>query len=124
MVNAINAVPSSGGVVFIPEGTYPISSAITISKSGVVIRGAGPDKTKLRMNGSGNSFNITLYDRGASQGIGTDVTRNSSAIILPVSKLPGLSSILYFSGIALNPKSFSNIFKNSELLTPRNMISR
>ncbi len=87
LVNAINAVPSSGGVVFIPEGTYLISSSISISKSGVVIRGAGPDKTKLKMNGSGNSFNITLYDRGAWQTIGADVPKNSSAIRVSNSSL-------------------------------------
>ena len=87
LVNAINAVPSSGGVVFIPEGTYLISSAITISKSGVVIRGAGPDKTKLKMNGTGNSFNITLYERGTWQTIGADVPKNSSAIRVPNASL-------------------------------------
>jgi hypothetical protein len=87
IVNAINAVPSSGGVVYIPEGTYLISSAITISKSGVVIRGEGPDKTKLMMNGNGNSFNITFYDRGAWQTIGADVPKNCSGMKVPYASL-------------------------------------
>lgn len=38
---AIDALPASGGSVYIKEGTYTISSTITISKSNVALIGAG-----------------------------------------------------------------------------------
>jgi len=38
---AINDLPSSGGVVYIKEGTYEVSSVISISKSNVSLIGAG-----------------------------------------------------------------------------------
>ena len=39
--NAINALPASGGKVYIPEGTWTIGSSITISADYVTIEGAG-----------------------------------------------------------------------------------
>lgn len=38
---------TGGGVLFIPEGLYKLNSGITISKSNIIIRGAGQGKTKL-----------------------------------------------------------------------------
>lgn len=49
--NAINAVPTSGGIVYLPEGTYLVSPigtkpySLKIAKSNVVLRGDGPDRT-------------------------------------------------------------------------------
>jgi len=39
--SAIDSLPNTGGVVYIKEGTYSISSGITITKSNVSILGAG-----------------------------------------------------------------------------------
>ena len=39
--SAIDDLPSGGGVVYIREGTYTISSTISITKSNVTIKGAG-----------------------------------------------------------------------------------
>eukprot|EP00887_Chlorella_sp_A99_P006605 scaffold3.g6605.t1 len=46
---AINKAASTpgGGVVFLPAGTYAISSPLLVSGSGVVIRGQGMDKTTI-----------------------------------------------------------------------------
>jgi hypothetical protein len=45
---AIGAAESAGGgVVLIPEGLYRIDGVLTISASNVVLRGAGPDKSRL-----------------------------------------------------------------------------
>lgn len=38
---AIDALPASGGVVYIKEGTYVLTDKITVLKSNVTIRGAG-----------------------------------------------------------------------------------
>ncbi len=43
--DAINATQS--GAIFIPAGRYKITDFIYIKKSGIVLRGAGPDKTVL-----------------------------------------------------------------------------
>lgn len=40
---AITAVPSQGGIVYFPPGYYRISSAISIDRDGVTLRGAGPN---------------------------------------------------------------------------------
>ncbi len=44
--NAINDCPE-GFAVFLPEGKYKISSSIDIRNKRIVVRGEGPDKTKL-----------------------------------------------------------------------------
>jgi hypothetical protein len=38
--------------VFLPKGTYRITGAIGLFSSNVVLRGAGPDKTRLRLDSS------------------------------------------------------------------------
>ena len=46
---AIAALPSWGGEVLLLDGTYNISSSITISKANVVLRGSGPSTVLKRM---------------------------------------------------------------------------
>ena len=40
---------TKSGAIFIPEGKYLLGEVVTISKSNIVLRGAGPDKTVLYM---------------------------------------------------------------------------
>lgn len=55
--NALNDCPE-GKAVYLPAGVYRLDSKITISK-GVVLRGAGPERTILRYYpGGGNSIEI------------------------------------------------------------------
>ena len=51
---AIDALPAEGGKVFIPEGTYSITSTITVP-SNVWLEGAGASSTVLYNNGIGDS---------------------------------------------------------------------
>lgn len=50
---AIDAVPASGGIVYLPAGTYKVApvgtngAALRINKNKVVLRGAGPDLTRI-----------------------------------------------------------------------------
>src|SRR6266581_3744745 len=44
--NAINALPSGGGIVYIPTGTYKLTAALTITTD-VFLRGAGASATIL-----------------------------------------------------------------------------
>src|SRR6266571_1321872 len=46
-INTAIAACPSGQVVFLNAGTYNLSGSISIAKSTVTLRGAGPDQTKL-----------------------------------------------------------------------------
>lgn len=41
------AAQNGGGIVWLPEGQYRFDGVLTVSSSDVVLRGAGPDKTRL-----------------------------------------------------------------------------
>lgn len=62
------AQAAGGGVVFIPEGDYLCLGGIVIGKSGVVIRGAGPGKTRLFFHDetSDRANNITITGQSSS----------------------------------------------------------
>ena len=90
---AIDALPSTGGVVYIKEGTYTITSSISINKPNVAIVGAGKS-TKIQTTADiimidvdvGQSFSIEkIYLYGAGTGktnnIGIDVNTSSLSII-------------------------------------------
>jgi hypothetical protein len=78
--SAINGLPISGGVVFIPAGTYKIGSTITIGKSNVVFRGEGVGKTQIMMDFSGDCFSIITYGRGEWQNITSDIAKGTGQL--------------------------------------------
>jgi hypothetical protein len=92
---AINtAANAGGGVVFIPAGYYRINGELSITRSGVVIRGAGPGLTKLRFTSSKSGIphigftgklvhatNITLTQDGLNL---SNILRVSNAASLKV----------------------------------------
>ncbi len=82
-ISAINGLPISGGVVFIPAGTYKIGSTITISKNNVVIRGEGIGKTRIIVDFSGDCFSIVTYSRGEWQSITSDIVKGTSQLAVP-----------------------------------------
>ena len=57
----INALPSSGGLVFIKNGTYNISNPIVIDKSNVTLQGAG-FSTIIQLNNGVNDSAIKVGD--------------------------------------------------------------
>lgn len=82
--SAINALPASGGVVYVKEGTYTLSSKITIDKKLTLI-GSG-NGTKIEWSGtgeailtSGNAKNVHISDisivlSGTSENCGIKVS--------------------------------------------------
>ena len=48
-------------VVYLPAGTYRVNSAITIAKSRITIRGAGPDKTTIMAYNGGRGGAIDIF---------------------------------------------------------------
>ncbi len=59
--SAIDSLPSTGGKVFIREGTYNISSPITINRDSIVIQGAGK-ATILRLVDNFNDYMFKIDD--------------------------------------------------------------
>jgi len=55
---AIDDLPSSGGVVYIKEGTYTLSSSISVSSSSVSIFGSGPS-TIISWSGNFSAFSVS-----------------------------------------------------------------
>ena len=76
LVSAINALPSSGGVVFIPEGTFRIGSKISVGKENIVFRGVGP-KSKLLIESDGDCIEIVTYQRGEWQDLPQGAAKDS-----------------------------------------------
>lgn len=81
---AIDLCPS-GQVVVIPEGTYRISGTLHI-ESGITVRGAGPDKTKIvqyasedivDMSSSSGSFDSVAVKSGHTKGSDTVVVNSA-----------------------------------------------
>jgi hypothetical protein len=63
---ALKALPTSGGVILIPEGKFRIGSKITINRDNVVFRGTGT-KSRLWMDFGDHCFEIVTYKRGSWQ---------------------------------------------------------
>ena len=64
---ALNAVPSSGGAVMVPPGTYLLNSGLVFG-DGRVLRGSGADVTHLQFDLGGQEdhlLEIATYERGS-----------------------------------------------------------
>jgi hypothetical protein len=80
ITRAIEAVPSEGGVVYFPAGSYYFSGTISIGKNNVVIRGDGYDKTKLLHDHTGLCFDVVAYKRGQWQNLPGGFTKGSKTV--------------------------------------------
>ncbi len=79
-ITAIDKLPSAGGVLYIPEGTYRLKSTLGIDKSNVIIRGAGKGVTKLMSEASGVSIRVGSGMAGDWQKIRSGHHKGSSRI--------------------------------------------
>ena len=55
---AANALPASGGVVYIPAGTYRLNSSVTSTQPGVYFRGDSKSSTILKYYGTGDCIRM------------------------------------------------------------------
>lgn len=81
IANALDSAPNPA-VIFFPEGTYRIRSQLMLP-SGIVLRGAGADKTKLNFEidmDSGGCIENTGYSRGAYTDIQSGITKGTRNI--------------------------------------------
>ncbi len=68
---AIDACPANQ-VVYLPEGRYLLNSTLTLSKSHITLRGAGPDKTLLFSNST--TYRAIIVGKGGYTGPYINVT--------------------------------------------------
>ncbi len=82
-----DAISAAGGpgVIYIPEGTYLIKSPIVISKDGIILKGAGADKTKLIFNLNGTNSSSVSFTRDQDAAFTKAVSgieKGSSAVVV------------------------------------------
>ncbi|MCG2777799.1 MAG: glycoside hydrolase family 55 protein [Desulfobacterales bacterium] len=78
--NAINDC-AKGYAVFIPEGIYRLTSQLSIFRKGIVLRGAGPDKTFLKNEStSGSIIRIYSYSGSTKANVIGGYTKGSTTI--------------------------------------------
>ena len=92
--NAVNAAEAAGEGVWIPAGTYAVTSHITLNN--VTVRGAGPWYTVLQGNGVGlygtaSGTNIQVYDLAI---MGATTVRNDSTVDSGVGGTMGGGSVI------------------------------
>ncbi len=75
---AINAC-AAGQAVLLPQGTYRVSGTLMINK-GIVVRGEGPDKTKIIQYGSKNIFRIQGTAASSMADITSGFTKGSDTV--------------------------------------------
>lgn len=62
---AIDALPSSGGTVLLPSGTYKVTSTITIDKDGTTLKGVGAASV-IQVPNSALGINVIQIGNGAT----------------------------------------------------------
>jgi hypothetical protein len=91
---ALAAVPASGGVVYLPAGTYLLNgaSALSLATTGTILRGAGAEATKLVIGASfsgASAVAISAYNCQITDlsivGVSTTTTSNPAADAIKIS---------------------------------------
>lgn len=75
---AITAAQTAGGTVYLPQGIYRISAALTVTASNVVIKGAGFGATTIYLNNTSNTNMITVSGTGTVNVAIQDITLNGN----------------------------------------------
>jgi hypothetical protein len=81
IVRALASLPSTGGMISFPCGTYRITSGLTLSTSNTRVAGAG-SCTTLKLSGSGSFVALTVVGRGLGSytKLVSDTTSNSFTV--------------------------------------------
>jgi hypothetical protein len=80
---AIDDCPE-GQVVFVPEGTYRVTTGLSIQK-GIVLRGEGPDRTRIEGDGVGEKAIIQIgsWDESPAEiPVSSGLEKGSSSLVL------------------------------------------
>src|SRR6059036_1329563 len=66
LIGTIERVPASGGLVYLPRGTYRVTSTIAIARTNVWVFGSGPDATVIRLGDAVNADVLTIRASGCT----------------------------------------------------------
>src|SRR5947208_4645884 len=66
LVGTIGRVPASGGLVYLPHGTYRVTSTIAVARTNVWIFGSGPDATAIRPGDGANADVLAVAAGGCT----------------------------------------------------------
>jgi parallel beta-helix repeat protein len=91
IANAIAAAPR-GSAVYFPAGVYRVTKSITIvQNNSVVLRGAGPEKTKiLSLANGGGSYNAAIWIAGSGSSAIPVLRASRGSTVIHVSSSSGL----------------------------------
>ena len=64
IIQAIDDLPESGGVVYFPAGSYRVNTRINITRDNIVFRGNGAGESKLYLYTDDNSIEVIIYEQG------------------------------------------------------------
>jgi hypothetical protein len=116
---AFNAAIATGKAVFIPDGSYKITAALTPSTIGQLIYGGGPEQTKIYFTGagtkgivpSGSLIRLYLRDFSLVGGTGTSHAIDTSAGLLYTSEFRNIW-ITSVGKCMYVPDEFNNTYAN------------
>lgn len=80
ITEAIRRLPHTGGIVYMPEGTYLLSKTLLINKDRVILRGDGMTSTRLLSDAGGVSIRIESNERGDWQKVTSGYDKGSRRI--------------------------------------------
>src|SRR6266566_333968 len=66
LVGTIGRVPSAGGLVYLPRGTYRVTSPIAIERPNVWVFGSGPDASVIRLGDAANADILAIRASGCT----------------------------------------------------------
>ncbi len=66
LIGTIERVPASGGLVYLPRGTYRVTSPIAIARTHVWVFGSGPDATVIRLGDRVNADVLAIRASGCT----------------------------------------------------------
>ena len=66
LVGTIGRVPPSGGLVYLPRGTYRVTSPIAIERPNVWVFGSGPDASVIRLGDAANADILAIRASGCT----------------------------------------------------------
>ena len=98
--NTINALPDTGGIVYLPAGVYKISNEIFL-KSNVSIKGAGMGLTIIRLTDSGKDFQYVFYANGNASDRMVNVSL-SDFTLDPIDPIPSSETMRFYNTIRIN----------------------
>jgi len=81
IVNAMDALPASGGVIFIPAGLFRIGSRISVERDNIVFRGVG-NSSRLLIESRRDCIEISTQQRGLWQDLPDGIAKGSSTVMV------------------------------------------